>query len=258
MRYLVLSLFPGADLFGEAFQREGFCVVRGPDIIYGHDIRDWTPLRNKFDVIIGGPPCKGFSPAQLGTSTQENLIPEFERVVEQAQPKCFVMENVKESPIPSVVGYQVESYLLDAHEFGANQRRVRRFSFGWKSEGLELCPFVPEPILPRRERTPDPFPPVLAAEGKYPALFAAGHKIGRMLTIPEVCELQGVPEFAQRFFLLPRGKSKNRQVYRKEFQYEIIGNGVEMRTGRVVARTVISGLEHLDPIPVATKEMIQT
>ncbi len=35
MRYLVLSLFPGADLFGEAFEREGFCVVRGPELILG-------------------------------------------------------------------------------------------------------------------------------------------------------------------------------------------------------------------------------
>ncbi len=31
MNQLVLSLFPGLDLFGKGFEAEGFCVVRGPD-----------------------------------------------------------------------------------------------------------------------------------------------------------------------------------------------------------------------------------
>jgi hypothetical protein len=30
---LVLSLFPGIDLFGRGFEAAGFCVVRGPDLI---------------------------------------------------------------------------------------------------------------------------------------------------------------------------------------------------------------------------------
>lgn len=36
---LVLSLFPGADLLGMAFEQEGFCVVQGPDVIFGRDVR---------------------------------------------------------------------------------------------------------------------------------------------------------------------------------------------------------------------------
>ena len=35
---LVLSIFPGLDLLGMAFEREGFCVVAGPDVCWGRDV----------------------------------------------------------------------------------------------------------------------------------------------------------------------------------------------------------------------------
>lgn len=40
---LVLSLFPGIGLLDMAFEQEGFCVVRGPDVLWGGDVRktDW-------------------------------------------------------------------------------------------------------------------------------------------------------------------------------------------------------------------------
>jgi len=58
---LVLSLFPGADLLGRAFEEVGFVVVRGPELMLGQDIRSWHSLPGKFDGVIGGPPCKAFS-----------------------------------------------------------------------------------------------------------------------------------------------------------------------------------------------------
>lgn len=45
---LVLSMFPGADLFGMAFEAEGFCVVAGPDVIFGRDIRNFHPPAGRF------------------------------------------------------------------------------------------------------------------------------------------------------------------------------------------------------------------
>ena len=111
MRYLVLSLFPGIDLFGRAFEEEGFCVVRGPDIIYGQDARTWSVIKGKFDVVIGGPPCKSFSTANRGNiPNQGNLIPEFERLVKEAQPKVFVMENVREAPKVHVEKYAIQHH----------------------------------------------------------------------------------------------------------------------------------------------------
>jgi DNA (cytosine-5)-methyltransferase 1 len=249
MTHLVLSLFPGIDLFGMAFEREGFCVVRGPDIIYGHDIREWSAPPGRFDIVIGGPPCKSFSSARHGnTPEQGNLIPEFERVCLEAEPLCFVMENVIEAPLPRVDGYAVCDYVLGSHEYGANQNRVRRFTFGYRNHSdLRDFPFVPESVLSRRKRTPDPFPTVMACEHKYPGGRVAGRKVGRRLTFAEVCDLQGVPELAQAWCFLPRGES-GRKVYRKEFEYELIGNGVEMRVGRVVARAVKHGLQRLQEV----------
>ena len=58
---LVLSLFPWADLFGKAFEDQGFCVVRGPDILWGGDIGSFNVPTGKFDGVIGGPPCQLFS-----------------------------------------------------------------------------------------------------------------------------------------------------------------------------------------------------
>lgn len=247
MVYLVLSLFPGADLFGEAFEKEGFCVVRGPELILGQDIRTWSAIPDKFNVVIGGPPCKSFSDARRGNVPLEgNLIPEFERIIVEAAPDVFVMENVRGAPKPHVGGYAIKDFLLNAHHYGANQSRVRRFTFGYKHTGsLESWPFHIEASLPVHKRTLDPFPTVMACEHKYPGGRVAGRKIGRRLTIEEVCDLQGVPEKAELWFLKPRGISR-RVPFRKEFTYELIGNGVEMKTGRVIARAVKSGLEHLE------------
>ena len=65
---LVLSLFPGADLLGRAFEEAGFVVVRGPELMFGQDIRSWHSLPGKFDGVIGGPPCKMFSRVCKGNS----------------------------------------------------------------------------------------------------------------------------------------------------------------------------------------------
>src|SRR5260370_15463161 len=101
---LVLSLFPGIGLLDRAFEEEGFCVVRGPDVLWGGDIRRFHPPAGVFAGVIGGPPCQAFSPlvhlvrAAWGESAiTENLIPEFERCVFEVQPRWFLMENARGS-----------------------------------------------------------------------------------------------------------------------------------------------------------------
>jgi DNA (cytosine-5)-methyltransferase 1 len=63
---LVLSLFPGIGLLDLAFEEEGFCVVRGPDVLWGGDVRRFHPPAGKFYGIIGGPPCQSFSACPSG------------------------------------------------------------------------------------------------------------------------------------------------------------------------------------------------
>lgn len=115
MSELVLSVFPGIDLLGRAFEESGYCVVRGPDVLWGGDIRTFHPPAGVFEGVIGGPPCQAFSSmsklleAQGNGTKFGNLIPEFERVVSQAQPAWFVMENVPAAPMPNVAGYVVRA-----------------------------------------------------------------------------------------------------------------------------------------------------
>lgn len=135
MSGLVLSLFPGIGLLDMAFEEEGFCVVRGPDLLWGGDIRKFHPPAGKFDGVIGGPPCQAFSQLRHiveanGFSTAPNLIPEFERCVEAARPDWFLMENVPAAPEPEVTGYWVFSQMVRDVWVGGMTQRLRRFTWG--------------------------------------------------------------------------------------------------------------------------------
>jgi DNA (cytosine-5)-methyltransferase 1 len=106
MKGLVLSLFPGIGLLDMAFEEAGFSVVRGPDLLWGGDVRNFHVPAGRFDGVIGGPPCKRFS--RLAHIVQANgyelapdLIPEYERIVGEAAPSWFLMENVEAAPMPS-------------------------------------------------------------------------------------------------------------------------------------------------------------
>lgn len=133
---LVLSIFPGIDLLGRAFEEEGYCVVRGPDVIWGGDVRAFHPPAGMFEGVIGGPPCQAFSALRhlIRHNGHEprfgNLIPEYERVVFEAQPSWFLMENVPDAPIPQVEGYHVYWFWLTDQQAGGVQPRKRRFTFG--------------------------------------------------------------------------------------------------------------------------------
>jgi len=162
---LTLSLFPGIGLLDSAFEQTGYCVVRGPDVIWGGDIRAFHPPAGVFAGVIGGPPCQMFSSlARLveanGHKTRfGNLIPEFERCVSEAEPDWFLMENVPAAPEPVVAGYSVRSIMLDNSQlagpdgWGQEQRRLRRFCFGLRGRDapnlmrwIELATFVlPDP-----------------------------------------------------------------------------------------------------------------
>jgi len=151
---LVLSLFPGIGLLDHAFEAEGFCVVRGPDVLWGGDIRTFHPPSDRFDGVIGGPPCQRWS--RLANLVRHvhgedalapDLIPEFERCVSSAQPAWFLMENVPEAPPAKVGGYDVHTLVLNNRTIdrgdgiGQAQQRRRRWSFGTPDgRRLDLAP----------------------------------------------------------------------------------------------------------------------
>jgi DNA (cytosine-5)-methyltransferase 1 len=137
----VLSLFPGIVL-DQAFEEHGFCVVREPDLLWGGDIHHFHPPSGSFGGIIAGPPCQAFSRLRYlveynGHTVAPNLIPQFERCIQEAQPDWFLMENVPAALIPHVAGYTVQSLLLNNRSFSAEQYRPRRICFGGLN-GLQL------------------------------------------------------------------------------------------------------------------------
>ena len=221
MSDLVLSLFPGIGLLDRAFEEEGFTVVRGPDVLWGGDVRRFQPPAGVFAGVIGGPPCQSFSAMRAfePTSGQKhgNLIPEFERCVREARPAWFLMENVRGAPLPVVEGYAVHSVLLNNRWLGERQTRLRRFSFG-SPGGARLAFDVA--ALEHSERAAT----VLAGHDDSAAVREAQ---GRSRTLAELCELQGLPaDFLKDSPFSVWGQRK------------VIGNGVPIPMGRAVARAV--------------------
>lgn len=142
---LVLSLFPGIGLLDQAFEEEGFCVVRGPDLLWGGDVRDFHPPAGKFDGVIGGPPCQRHGNlgkvniARWGDhSVMPDMIPDYARCVREAAPAWFLMENVPGAPLPDVPGYGLVDRICDNRWTGGEQRRRRRFTFGARGRSVRF------------------------------------------------------------------------------------------------------------------------
>lgn len=229
---LVLSLFPGIGLLDTAFEAEGFCVVRGPDALWGGDIHRFCPPAKKFAGIIGGPPCQCFS--RLAHMVRHNgfkpkfgnLIPEFERCIEKAKPQWFVMENVPDAPVPRIHAYGVHSFLLNNRQLGEAQNRVRRWSFGWRGERRVLG------VATVALESMDFETAALGGGGGC----ARPIKSGGITTMPfnnrgakgfaELCRKQGLP----KDFDIP--------PFTVAAKCKAVGNGVPMAMGRAIAKAV--------------------
>lgn len=236
---LVLSLFPGIGLLDMAFEEAGFCVVRGPDLLWGGDVRRFHAPAGRFDGVIGGPPCQAFSRlrhlvAHNGYGIAPNLIPEYERVVAEAQPRWFLMENVPDAPLPAVPGYVVRARLVsNRDDCGGEQSRVRRFSFGTR-DGRELpldwwAPPVPAAYVPA----------ALASGGHWVSNAGGGRRKRRgrceanrnESTFRSHARAQGLPD---DFDLPP---------FTVAAKIKAIGNGVPLTMGRAVAQAVVRVFE---------------
>lgn len=238
---LVLSLFPGIGLLDSAFEAEGFCVVRGPDVLWGGDIKQFHPPGAVFDGVIGGPPCQVFSQFRhinpLAGQRHGNLIPEFERVVSEALPTWFVMENVPGAPEASVDGYGVSSQILDNRWLGEVQQRKRRISFGVSRSvprrlALDVALFESIEYSQSVNSGARSVGVKLGGSGKVKRTYAPNggrHTSGQgpRTTVADMLELQGAP----RDLL-------DESPFTESGKRQIVGNGVPLPMGRAIARAV--------------------
>lgn len=249
---LVLSLFPGIGLLDMAFEEEGFVIVRGPDMLWGGDIKRFHPPSGKFDGVIGGPPCQRFSRlAPLvrhvhgDRAIAPDLIPEFERCVAEASPAWFLMENVERAPVPSVTGFVVRDQLVRDVWVGGETSRLRRFSFG-TCEGLALS--MRWAALHRS----DPLPAVLASGGAWVPVEIGGSgkpkrkKVRRANGREEMGRIYG--DKTHRYFREARAAQGLSDAFdlpgmTVAAKIKAIGNGVPLAMGRAVAQAVKQALE---------------
>ncbi|MEV0950876.1 DNA cytosine methyltransferase [Promicromonospora sp. NPDC050249] len=134
--------------------RDGKIV--GGDHVHAVGIEEWLDagVVPEVDVVVGGPPCQGFSTLNRdGVGAERNLLwQRYAETVSLATPKYFVLENVPaftKSEQFTVFAesfgkgglledYTFESRVLNAADYGAFQARRRVVVLGWRKDTAPL------------------------------------------------------------------------------------------------------------------------
>lgn len=177
MKPTMIDLFSGVGGLSLGFEMAGFTVVLANEYdesiakayvqnrphtkMIVNDITKlpidstFSPYRNKVDLIVGGPPCQGFSQKGKRKTIHDErnfLFKYYYEVVSLVKPTYFVMENVpnlltaengyfkKEiTELFEGVGYTISSDVLNAADFGVPQNRKRAVIIGkLGSEAIDL------------------------------------------------------------------------------------------------------------------------
>lgn len=188
--FTVLDLFCGAGGLSRGFLDAGYNVVLGVDHeemalktfeenhgsakamkldLFNHEniryIEDFLNERNiELDVLVGGPPCQGFSLAgpRDENDDRNTLYTAMVKVAEKIKPKAVILENVPgllnlyEGKAAkrivedfSNIGYKIKPQILYAPEFGVPQIRKRVFFVGLL-ESEDFFKF-PDPVYTKEE-----------------------------------------------------------------------------------------------------------
>lgn len=174
-RPLVVDLYAGAGGLTEGFLRAGFDVriavdsdpwatetqrvnhaAKGVEVFHADidSTKTYVAVRDRLkgldlpvSVLVGGPPCQGFSTSNVQTRAKGNpnnkQVFTFIRYVRRLRPEIFVMENVpglnffddgklKRNILDEFqsIGYNVNVALLNSADFGVPQKRQRLIFVG--------------------------------------------------------------------------------------------------------------------------------
>lgn len=182
----VIDLFCGCGGMTQGLIESGLNIVAGIDIWdvaidsykknHNHqgicaDLRDLPPEKfdqtynqekKIIDIIVGGPPCQGFSIAghRDNNDPRNSLFMEFVKYLQFYRPKAFIMENVigilsmktsnNEKVIDIIMGYFQQDYnciicKLFASDFEVPQNRRRTIIIGIRKD-LNILPTEPQKI----------------------------------------------------------------------------------------------------------------
>ena len=146
----------------ETFKLNFDCPIWERDIkeVTGKEILEFCKIKKgELDVLDGSPPCQGFSTAgkRVILDERNDLFKEFIRLINELQPKVFVMENVSGMMKGKMKGcfnqilkelkttdYNVKCKLMNAMWYDVPQSRERLFFIGVRKD-LNVEPSFPEP-----------------------------------------------------------------------------------------------------------------
>lgn len=186
-KYRIIDCFCGAGGLSLGFENRGFEVEYAFDIdqaainTYKHNpkyhhgpafVRDIYKVSKKsieedlehelgiIDVVIGGPPCQGFSVQRRGENIdpRNQLVLEYVRLLKEIKPRYFIMENVGgilsergKTFINALfdnmkeAGYVIQQKKILASEYGVPQDRRRVIIVGERTDGKNSQFSYPEP-----------------------------------------------------------------------------------------------------------------
>lgn len=233
-QYTVIDLFAGAGGLSLGFHRSdlGFESIMAVE----HDTAAARTYKANFDahvvdgpieavevypaadVIIGGPPCQGFSPLGRNRDPESRaqlngLWRHYIHAVAQVRPKVFVLENVPEflaseqfeilttelATRPELTGYQLRPAVLNAADHGVPQRRRRAITIGSRVGAPE---WPPAPSHGPGSRTGRPYVTVRDAIGDLDEIPTEADLHWSRNPRPMSLErYQAVPEGGNRFDL---------------------------------------------------------
>lgn len=228
------------------------CPHPSPGLILERDLTKFSPRElaellqaETIDVVVGGPPCQGFSTARqvdganhgerrLKDDPRRSLYKQFLEYIEYFQPKVFVFENVlgirtaaggefltrikqearelgRHKGLP---GYRVHGQIEDAWSLGVPQKRRRQLLFGVRADQLGFLP---------SQLTPAP----RAAEGTL-----LGHAIG---DLPALSAGSGADSCAYDLQLRRERLQKDGRIVRK-YLWDVLEVGRARTLANHVAR----------------------
>ena len=187
-----------------------------PDVpLWDRDIRtikdeEIEKYKGKVDLIIGGPPCQGFSTIgkRLVKDPRNELVFEFIRFVNVVKPKVFLMENVrgllsandghiKEAITKEfeAIGYNVIHEVICAADYGVPQMRYRVFFMGTRND-LKISPSFPPKTCKKENYATvgDAIMDLVGKENNFPNHVPMKHNAIVTKRIACIREGEGIPE----------------------------------------------------------------